>query len=94
MEFIHTDFHGGPSDIALVTLDGQANVLLLDDCAFSAYRQGRSYSYHGGWATQSPVRLGPPHEGHWHVVVDLGGYSGSVRAGIRIVRMPQGSFCQ
>jgi len=86
MNFLHNDFHGGHDDVVLVTLDSQANVMLLDDINFSAYRDGRSFNYFGGWATQSPVRLSPPHSSHWHVVVDLGGYSGTVRASIRIVR--------
>lgn len=91
MEFLHTDFQGGPSDVAVVTLDGQANVMLLDDNNFAAYRRGGSFQYLGGLAKQSPVRLSPPHQGHWHVVVDLGGYAGSVRTGIRILRR-EGAF--
>jgi len=86
MKLLHTEFSGGPSDIALVTLDSQANVMLLSDTDFSAYLSGGSFHYYGGWATGSPVRLSPPSRGHWHVVVDLGGYSGTVRAGVRIIR--------
>ena len=86
MNFLHTDFQGGPNDVVLVTLDHQANVMLLDDLAFSAYQSGGRFSYHGGWATASLVRLRPPSVGRWHVVVDLGGRSGRVRAGIRVVR--------
>ena len=85
MDFLHTDFHGGPENVVVVTLDGQANVMLLDDPAFSSYRSGGRFAYHGGWATKSPVQLCPPSNGHWHVVVDLGGRGGQVRAGIRIV---------
>ena len=86
MSFLHTDFTGGPDNVVVVTLDGQANVMLLDDREFSAYRTGGRFSYRGGWATQSPVQLRPPSYGHWHVVVDLGGRAGQVRAGIRIAR--------
>jgi hypothetical protein len=82
MGFLHSDFNIGPDDTVQVTLDKQANVLLLDDGNFSNYRGGRRFSYFGGLAKQSPVRLSPPHSGHWHVVVDLGGYAGSVRASI------------
>jgi len=85
MTFLHTDFSGGPEHVVVVTLDSQANVMLLDDAAFSAYRSGHRFTYYGGWATQSPVQLRPPHDGHWHVVVDLGGRAGQVRAGIRVV---------
>lgn len=86
MDFLHSDFHGGRDDVVLVTLDRQANVMLLDDSNFAAYRQGRQFSYFGGWMTNSPVRLAPPHHGHWHVVVDLGGNSGTIRASIRVVQ--------
>ena len=86
MSFLHTEFTGGPDNVVVVTLDRQANVMLLDDHEFSAYRSGARFSYRGGWATQSPVRLKPPAHGHWHVVVDLGGRGGQVRAGIRVVR--------
>ncbi len=85
MNYLHTEFWGGCEAVALVTLDGQANVLLLDDVNYSAYRAGRSYQYGGGWATRSPVRLSPPHHGHWHVAIDLGGYAGNVRAGVRVI---------
>jgi hypothetical protein len=86
VNFLHTDFEGGPENFVVVTLDHQANVMLLDDSAFSAYRSGRRFSYYGGWATGSPVQLRPTAHGRWHVVVDLGGRSGQVRAGIRIAR--------
>lgn len=86
MNFLHTDFDGGPENVVVVTLDHQANVMLLDDMAFSAYQSGGRFTYYGGWATKSPVQLRAPSSGHWHVVVDLGGRSGQVRAGIRIVR--------
>ena len=85
MNFLHTEFSGGPGNVVVVTLDHQANVMLLDDSAFVSYRTGGRFTYHGGWATKSPVQLRPPSLGNWHVIVDLGGRSGEVRAGVRIV---------
>jgi hypothetical protein len=86
MDFLHADFWGKPTDVAIVTLDNQANVMLLDDTNFSAYKEGRSFKYHGGWSCQSPVRLNPPRSGHWHVVIDLGSSVGRISASIRFVR--------
>lgn len=86
MDFLHTEFDGGPNEVAVVTLDGQANVMLLDDCNFHAYRRGAAFRYAGGLAKQSPIRLAPPHGGHWHIVVDLGGYAGSIRASVQVLR--------
>ena len=86
MKFLHTDFDGGSSSSVIVTLNNQANVMLLSDAEFCAYRGGRRFQYHGGWAATSPVRLRPPSAGHLHVVVDLGGRAGQVRAGIRVMQ--------
>lgn len=86
MKFLHAESYLDAGDLAVIELDSQANVLLMDDSNFSAYRSGGSYRYHGGLAKRSPVRLAAPHSGHWNVVVDLGGYSGSVRAGISFLR--------
>jgi hypothetical protein len=86
LNFLHSEFEAGSDDVIEVTLDGQANVLLLDPSNFNSYKDGKSYRYHGGLANVSPVRLVPPHPGRWHVVVDLGGYAGSVRAGMRVLR--------
>lgn len=85
MKFLHSEFHIGPDDTVRVTLDKQANVRILDDYNFSKYRNGQRHTYYGGLAKRSPVLLSPPHQGHWHVVVDLGGYSGSVRASIALL---------
>ncbi len=69
-----------------VTLDGRANVMLLDSANYDLYRRGELFRYHGGLAEQSPASLTVPHDGRWHVVVDLGGYPGHVRAGIRVLQ--------
>ncbi len=85
MKFLHWTVDVGPEDVVSVDLTRQANVLLLDESNFSAYRSGRSYRYHGGLAKRSPVNLVAPHPGRWHVVVDLGGYAGSVEANVSVL---------
>jgi hypothetical protein len=85
MSHLHSRYTIGPGSAVVVTLDHQANVLLLDDHNYASYRVGRSYRYYGGWVTRSPFRLVPPCFGNWNVVVDLGGRAGSVRAGVRVV---------
>lgn len=86
MQFLHKEFSGGSDCTVVVSVTGQANVLLLDDAAFLAYRRGASFRYVGGWVTRSPVRLAPPHLGHWHVIVDLGGHDEGVRASVNVLR--------
>lgn len=80
MNFLVYEFDAGPQDIIQVTLDKEANVRLLDSSNFLKYRNGQQHSYFGGRAKSSPVNLKPPRSAHWYVVVDLGGYPGSVLA--------------
>ncbi len=86
MGYLHAESYLDTGEVAVVDLDSQANVMLLDDPNFSAYRSGRSFRYRGGHATRSPVRLAAPHSGHWNVVVDLGGSAGKVRASVSFLR--------
>ena len=80
MNYLHQEFDAGPNDVIEVTLDHAANVLLLDPINYSNYKNGHPYRYHGGYAKTSPLRLSPPRADHWHLVVDLGGNTGTVRA--------------
>lgn len=80
MTYLHWDFELGADEKVEVELDHPANVCLLDDENFQHYERREHYKYHGGYAKTSPIRLTPPKPGHWHVVVDLGGYGGQVRA--------------
>jgi len=80
MNYLVYEFDAGPQDTIQVKLDKQANVRLLDSSNFQKYRNGQHHTYYGGHAKKSPVKLKPPRAGHWYVVVDLGGYSGTVRA--------------
>ncbi|MGU3422992.1 DUF1883 domain-containing protein [Methylobacterium sp. D54C] len=86
MNFLHYEVDLRPGESVEVTLDTRANVKLLDASNFEAYRSGRQHRFYGGQAMRSPVNIVPPHPGKWHVVVDLGGYAGTVRASVRTVR--------
>jgi hypothetical protein len=85
-DFLHQEFDLQAGDIVEVTLNAPANVMLLDPANFSNYEVGLSYRYHGGHAETSPVQLTAARSGIWHVVVNLGGYPGSVEAVVRIYR--------
>lgn len=86
MNFLHHDLgQRSRGEIVEVTLSSAANVRLMDSANFQSYRSGRRHRFYGGQARQSPTRLQIPHSGHWHVAIDLGGYSGRVRTGVRIL---------
>lgn len=86
MNYLHYEFNLSSGDVVEVTLDKQANVRLLDSSNYSSYRNGREHRYYGGLAKVSPIRIAAPHAGHWHLVVDLGGYAGTVKASVSVVK--------
>ena len=87
MNFLHYELNLDSDDMVEVTLDKQANVRLLDASNFADYESGRRHNYYGGLAKVSPIRLKPPHAGRWHLVIDLGGYAGTVRASVRTLKV-------
>lgn len=56
-------------EVIQVTLDKQADVMLMDEANYNRYCVAKKYSFTGGRATRSPVQLVPPAAGHWHLVV-------------------------
>jgi hypothetical protein len=86
-DFIHSDLGNlSRGDMVEVTLSGSAaNVRLLDGSNFSRYREGQQHRYHGGLAQRSPVRIGVPSSGRWHLAVDMQGLRGTTRAGVRVI---------
>lgn len=89
-QFVYSDLGNLKSgQIVEVTLSGNsANVMLLDASNYSQYKQGRKFSYHGGFTKQSPVRLQVPRSTHWFGVVDLRGLGGRVNASFRVLPSP------
>lgn len=84
MEYLYYEVNVGSNDVIEVELSSQANVRVMDTSNYNSFRAGRPHRYVGGLAKKSPVVLRPPGSGHWYVVVDLGGYSGSVRASVSV----------
>lgn len=85
MNFVHYDLgmlSGG--EVATIQVRERANVLLLDQHNFQRYQRGEGFSYQGGEALRSPVRLPVPSPGHWHVVLDLGGATGVIHSDLTL----------
>ncbi|WP_291820910.1 DUF1883 domain-containing protein [Bosea sp. (in: a-proteobacteria)] len=86
MRFLHNDLgHLDGNEVVEVTLSNAANVRLMDGSNFSAYRRGGRHDYYGGYVTRSPFTVRVPRGGHWHVAIDNGGHTGSVRVAVRVL---------
>lgn len=83
MKYLHYEFNLSQGECVEISLDKQANVKLLDSINYQNYKRGRKYRYYGGLAKRSPITLEPPHPGHWHLVIDLGGCADSVYASVQ-----------
>ena len=84
MDYGYSEFTVAAGSVIQVTLDRQANVLLLDPSDYNCFRAGRSFHYRGGWSTRSPYSLTVPHAGYWYVVVDPQG--SAVRYSVRVLQ--------
>ncbi|OGL46167.1 MAG: hypothetical protein A2161_10610, partial [Candidatus Schekmanbacteria bacterium RBG_13_48_7] len=73
MEYMHYEVDVKKNEVIRVTLDKQANVLLMDSANYYNFCNKKEHEYQGGFAVESPVFLTPKHAGHWHVVVHLTG---------------------
>lgn len=85
MKFLHYPINASEGDVVEVTLTNQANVRLMDDINFAHYKRGQRHRYYGGLAKVSPTHIPVPHGGSWNVVIDLGGFTGSIKASVRVI---------
>jgi hypothetical protein len=86
MDFVHYDLGQlSAGQVVEVTVNIAANVQLLDSHNFNIYRSGGRFNYYGGHITRSPYRIQVPEPGHWHLAIDLGGASGDLSSGIRVL---------
>ena len=87
MNFVKYDL--GPlsgGELATVEVRERANVLLMDQNNFVRYQRHQQFSHYGGQALRSPVKLRVPAAGHWYVVLDLGGASGTIHSNLTLSR--------
>ncbi|SEB07532.1 TIR domain-containing protein [Pseudobutyrivibrio sp. ACV-2] len=71
--------------IVEVQLNAAANVRLMDSSNYNNFKNGRNHRYYGGYVKRSPYKIPVPNNAHWYITIDLGGYAGSVRHGVRVL---------
>ncbi len=82
MRYAYQDLGEQPAGTTVVVRwsGSAAKVILLDPVNFSKYQycDGRPFFYDGGGRYRHPpAELSIPQDGHWYVVVDLGGNTGA-----------------
>lgn len=86
-DYLHYDLSViGERETILVNLQSQAYVRLLDQTNYYNYINSRPYNYYGGLVTVNPYKIKPPNSAHWHLIIDLGGSAGHIKAQVQILR--------
>ncbi|MCB0770528.1 MAG: DUF1883 domain-containing protein [Flavobacteriales bacterium] len=75
MKFLYQSFEAKRKEIIEVEIDRSTKVRFMTGRNLKAYRQGRTFSYHGGLFEESPVRFVVPFDSVWTVVVEKGTYA-------------------
>lgn len=86
MTFLHWKIPGTTGDIVRIQTNGPAYVRMLDALNFEYYRRGSKFEGLGGWSDRLDVDFSLPYKGTFHVVVDLGGQAGELKATCDISR--------
>jgi Domain of unknown function (DUF1883) len=85
-DYLHQEVELDADEVVEVILDHPANVMLLKPAEFTEYRNRKPFRYTAGvYYKETPARIPAPYPGPWHVVVDLGGGAGRVRASLRVL---------
>ena len=74
MKFLFRPFEAKRKEIIEVEIDQPTKVKFMTARDLKAYRQGKTYSFHGGLFEESPVRFVIPYDGVWNAVVEKGTY--------------------
>jgi len=80
MTYLHWKIPGKAGDIVRIQMDTPAFVRMLDPLNFEYYRRGSPYKGEGGWSDRLDVEFAFPYKGTFHIVVDLGGAAGTLKA--------------
>ncbi|MBN6042045.1 DUF1883 domain-containing protein [Amycolatopsis sp. 195334CR] len=59
--------------VVTVRLNAMANVRLLTEVNYTAYRRKQFYRMHGGVATAPLFKISVPSTAHWYLVLDVEG---------------------
>jgi len=86
MQFLHYQVKADPDRIIQVTIDHEASIKLMDTFNFAKYSQGKTPDFQGGIYPASTVEFRVYKNDTWHVVVDLDGKKGEVKASVKLIK--------
>lgn len=69
-----------------VKINQQAHVALLDTTNFQRYVNRQRYRHYGGLQSYQKERYRIPYPGEWHVIINIGASSRSIKSEIQIIR--------
>ncbi len=85
MNYLHYEVRAKKYNRIKVSLSGTASVRLMDPLNYHRYKLGRSVKAKDE-IQNSRAEFEVPYDGTWHVIVDLGGKRGDVKAIVDIIK--------
>lgn len=88
MRFLYKQTKAKKRQVFHVWIDRPTKVKFMTASAFTAYRNARTYSYHGGAYEAGEIRFVVPFDGLWSVVVEKGSYHAPEDIECRVELLP------
>ena len=68
-----------------VSLSAINNVRLMTGANFQRFTELLDFTYLGGVAKKSPIRIAIPETMHWHLVIDADGHNGLAESSVKML---------
>lgn len=92
MRFLFRTFDVKRKEILEVEIDQPTKVKFMTARDLKAYRQGKTYSFHGGTFEESPIRFVVPYDGQWTAVVEKGTFRNPIEVKAQCHVVPPNSL--
>ena len=92
MRFLFRTFDVKRKEILEVEIDQPTKVKFMTARDMKAYRQGKTYSFHGGTFEESPIRFVVPYDGQWTAVVEKGTFRNPIEVKAQCHVVPPNSL--
>ena len=92
MRFLFRTFDVKRKEILEVEIDQPTKVKFMTARDLKAYRQGKTYSFHGGTFEESPIQFVVPYDGQWTAVVEKGTFRNPIEVKAQCHVVPPNSL--
>jgi hypothetical protein len=86
MQYIHYKIKADKDQVVQITTDHEASIKLMDTFNYAKFQKGKTCDFFGGAYPASTVEFRVHKLDEWHVVIDLEGRAGFVKASVNLIK--------